>query len=150
MPVTRCLLALEKRQGGNVDHAGFSLSGVVGLRAQDTQSVAGDHQFLVGGDDVATDPRSFSRDPSGALGIRLRVKLKAEPGQALRHGIADGRRVFADARREHEGVDALHCRPQHPGEKSDSVDEIVERELGARVRTRRAGLSRHCSRPTSP
>ena len=106
------------------------------MRAQDTQSVAGDHQFLVGGDDVAGDPRSLSRDAPGALGIRLRVKLKAEPGEALRHGIANGWRVLADAGGEHEAVDAAHGGRQHPGEESDAVDEIVERELGARVRTR--------------
>ena len=106
------------------------------LRAQDTQSVAGDHQLLVGGNDVAGDARSLARDAARALGVRVGVELKTEPGEAPRHGLANGRRVLADACGEDEAVDAAHGRSQHAGEERDAVDEVVERELGARLRTR--------------
>ena len=103
------------------------------VAAQDTQSVAGDHQFLIGGNDVAGDARAWRRDAPGALGVRLWVKLKPEPGQAPRHGLADGRCVLADAGGEDEAVDAAHGRGEHPGEQRNAVDEIVEREFGAGV-----------------
>ena len=78
----------------------------------------------------------MARDAARALGVRLGVKLKPEPGEAPRHGLANGRRVLADAGGEDEAVDAAHGGRQHPGEERDAVDEIVERELGARLGAR--------------
>ena len=62
-----------------------------------------------------------------------RIELQAEPCQPPRDRLANGRRVLADPCREHEAVDAAHGRRQHPGKQRDAVDEIVERQLGARI-----------------
>ena len=71
-----------------------------------------------------------------ALGVRLGVKLEPEPGKPLCYGLANGWRVLADASGEHEAVDAAHRGRKHPGEQRNAVDEIVERELCARIGTR--------------
>ena len=98
--------------------------------------MAGDHQLFVGGNDVAGDARSLARDAARAPGVRLGVKLEAEPGEAPRHGLTNGRRVLADAGGEDEAVDAAHGRSEHAGEERDAVDEVIECELGARIRAR--------------
>jgi hypothetical protein len=97
--------------------------------------VAGDHQFLVGGNDVASDPRSIGGDPPGSLCIGFGIKLEAKPGEPRCHGFTNGRRVLTDARGKDEAIDAPHRGREHPGKESDAVDEIVEREFGARVGT---------------
>ena len=55
------LLALEQWQGRKINHVGFSSSSIA-LSAQDGERVAGDHQLLVGGDDVTSDARAGTRD----------------------------------------------------------------------------------------
>src|SRR6185437_8294560 len=86
------------------------------LRAQDTQRVAGNHELLVRGNDVAGNVRARSRDAPLARGVRLGVKLKPEPRKPSRHGFADGRRVLADAGGKHEAVDTAHRCRKHAGE----------------------------------
>src|SRR5262245_33982866 len=79
-----------------------------GLRAQHTQSMAGDHQLLVGGNDVAGDARSLARDRPLALCIAFGVKFKAEPRQTLPCCLANCRGVLADSGGEDEAVYAAH------------------------------------------
>ena len=95
--------------------------------------MAGDHQFLVGRDDVARDARAFARDARTAFGIRLSVELEPEPGEALDDGFANAGRVLADAGGENHAVDAAHGRCEHPRRKGDAIDEMVERKLGPRI-----------------
>ena len=95
--------------------------------------MAGDHQFLVGRDDVAGDARAFPRDARTAFGIRFSVELEPEPAEALDDSFANAGRVLADARGENQAVDAAHGRCEHPRRKGDAIDEVVERKLGARI-----------------
>ena len=68
-----------------------------------------------------------------ARGVGCGIEVQAEPGQPSRDGLANGRRVLADASREHEAVEPLHGGRQHPGEERDPVGEVVERQLRPRV-----------------
>ena len=69
------------------------------------------------------------------LAFACGIELKAEPGEAPRHGLANGGCVLADAGGEHEAVDAAHGGREHAGEERNAIDEIVEREFGARDRS---------------
>src|SRR5262245_28936467 len=97
------------------------------------ERMAGDHQFLVGRDDVAGDARAFARDAWTAFGIRLSVELKPEPAEALDDRFANAGRVLADSGRENQAVDAAHGGCEHPRRKGDAIDEMVERKLGAGI-----------------
>ena len=93
----------------------------------------GNHQLLVGRDDVAGDPRPLARNLELALRVRLGRQLEAKPRESLGDRRADGRRVLSDPRREHEAVDAAHGGGKHSGKQRDAVGEIVERKFGARI-----------------
>jgi hypothetical protein len=96
-----------------------------GLPVQDPQRVSGDHQFLVGGNDVASEPRSFARNPPGALGVRLRIKIEVEPGQR--------RATTSRMAGAFSPIPAVNTKPSMPFmaaatipvNSGDAVDEIV-------------------------
>ena len=69
--------------------------------------MAGDHQLLVGGDDVTSNARPGTRDEHLSTGICLGVEIETEPGQAPGHRLANGGCVLADAGREDEPVDTI-------------------------------------------
>ena len=95
--------------------------------------MASDHELFIGGDDVAGHARSWTGDQLFARSIGLSIQFQAEPLKPLRHGLPDCRCIFADARREDERVNAAHRGDEHPGEKGNPVDEVIEREPGVRV-----------------
>jgi hypothetical protein len=62
------------------------------------------------------------------FGILGRIKHNAEPSKFLGNTGTETDRMFADPRREHEGVDPLQCGGEHACIKAHAVDEIVNRE----------------------
>ena len=88
------------------------------------------------GIDIDGDAAVRPRDQRSARRVGGRIELDAEPGQLLGDARPHGRRVLADAGREHEGVEPAERRRQHAGVEADAIDEIVERERGPRIGAR--------------
>src|SRR6266446_1484895 len=95
-----------------------------------------DHQLLVRRHDKNGNPAFRPRSERFASCIRRRVKNDAKPSKCLRDAGADGWRIFANAGREHEGVEPAEGSREHPGIEPDAVDEIVDSESRARIGAR--------------
>src|SRR5690606_28623331 len=93
-------------------------------------------QFLVGRDGVDRDPAAIRGYARAAGAIGGMIERDAEPGRPLAHARADLGRALADARREHEAIEAA----QDCGERAELTayppDEQIDRGPGARVVTR--------------
>src|SRR5215467_11045129 len=100
------------------------------------QGMARDHEFLIGRNDVETDATISCGDRRGGCRIGLRIELAPKPGERLHDACSEGRRVLADSRGEHEGVEPPEGGSQQACMEPDPIDEIVEREARLRVGTR--------------
>jgi len=63
-----------------------------------------DHGFLIGGDDAHLDRAVAGADSINTSRIGHVVETQPKPGQARAYGRTNGRRVFADARGEHQPI----------------------------------------------
>src|SRR5215831_3283744 len=97
--------------------------------------MARDHEFLIGRNDVETDTTISCGDRRGGCRVGLRIERAPKPGERLYDTRSEGRRVLADSRREHEGVEPPEGRSQQACMESDPIDEVVEREARMRVGT---------------
>src|SRR5215469_1443723 len=100
------------------------------------QGMARDHEFLIGRNDVETDATISCGDRRGGCRIGLGIERAPKPGERLHDACSEGRRVLADSRSEHEGVEPPKGRSQQACLESDPIDEEVEREPRMRVGTR--------------
>ena len=112
-----------------------------------------DHQLFVGRDDVDARSRCRARYQRSSRGIGGSVELDAKPGKLLGDAARIAGRVFADAGGENKRIESAERRRQHPGCKSDAIDEIVDGKL--RASDRRFDCSSRMSllmpdRPFSP
>src|SRR6516225_4099518 len=103
---------------------------------QQRQGMARDHELLVGRNDVETDATIARGDRRGGCRIGLRIEFASEPGELLHDACTEGRRVLANSRREHEGVEPPKGGSQQACMESDPLHQVVEREPGLRVGTR--------------
>jgi hypothetical protein len=95
-----------------------------------------DHQFLVRRHDEEHNPALRPRNERFGLRISRRVENGAEPCKLLRDAGTHHRRVFANSRRENEGLEPAQCGRQHSGIEPYAVNEVVEGELRAGIRAR--------------
>ena len=94
--------------------------------------MTGDHQLLVGRDDIEGDAAVRARD-HGPVRVRLQIELGPEPSEVLGDSHAHRRRVLADPGREHEAVDPAERCGEPAGLEADAIREIIEREASARI-----------------
>jgi hypothetical protein len=84
-----------------------------------------DHQVLIGANDPHLDAAAVPRNQRFIPRIALRTKLDAEKVQSVANPLSDERRVFADARGEHERVQAAQSR----GEGADPLPRLVTKQV---------------------
>ena len=94
--------------------------------------MTGDHQFLVGRDDIKGDAAVWARD-HGPVRVRLQIEFGPEPSEVLGDSRAHRRRVLADPGGEHETIDSAERRSEPAGLEADAIREIIKRKAGARV-----------------
>src|ERR1700752_2033999 len=105
------------------------------MLAHGMERVPSNNQLLVGWNAVASNARPLARNQQFTSCIRLRRNCEAKPRQAPHYRFADGWRILADARREHEAVDAAHSGRQHSRKECNPVDEVIQSQLRPLVRT---------------
>src|SRR5262249_58099588 len=86
--------------------------------------------------DVEADATISCGDRRGGCRIGLGIERAPKPGELLHDARTEGRRVLADSRSEHEGIEPPEGRSQQACLESDPIDKIVEREARLRVGTR--------------
>src|ERR1044072_5879652 len=104
---------------------------------QQRQGMLRNHQFLIRRYDIDGDATGLRRYQARMSGILGGIECHAEPAELLCHTSADAARVFADAGREDEGIEALKRSGEHAGVETDAIGEVIDRELrlwiGARL-----------------
>src|SRR5271155_3652382 len=116
-------------QNGHRESGSVSLAG----DARRPHRVLGDHEFLVGRDDEDDRRRMLGADDLDVGAVRFGVEMDSHPFHSLEHRFADLPRVFADARREDDGFDAVDGRGKSGEFASDTGDEIGDRVPGRRA-----------------
>ena len=111
-----------------IDHARFSLSWVEAVLAQRRERVARDHQFLVGRNDIARDPRCLARDQRLALAHwpRDRARRPARRAAAPRASRMAGAFSPMPAVKTKPSMPPIAAASMPVAER-DPVDEIIER-----------------------
>ena len=117
---------------------------------EDFNRVAGDHRFLVGGDDEHAHARALGGDHLSGGAVRGAIQFDADPLHAFQHALAHAPGVLADAAAEHHGVEALQHRRQAAEFAADAEDEIFDRLLPPPARPTPPARACRATRRTGP
>ncbi|ABA53469.1 hypothetical protein BURPS1710b_A1059 [Burkholderia pseudomallei 1710b] len=112
---------------------------------QHRRRIPRDHLLLVGRHDEHRDAAPVAADGLRIARVRVRIELDAEPAQPLAYRRARLRLMLADARREHERVEAAERRREPRGLARDPEREQFERvaRAGRRIGEQRARVAAH-------
>src|SRR5208337_1277843 len=109
------------------------------LRLQKRPAMERDHQIFIRRNDPGGRLATLSCDPRPALGVGRLVDLEPEPGRLLAHPPADLRGVLADARREHERIEAAKRGCERAQFPADAVNEKIDGFLRVGICARKQG-----------
>src|SRR5271169_6909148 len=98
--------------------------------------VAGNHQILVGLDDIGGDTASRHADAPTVLAVGCLVELQAQPAACPADGAANRYRILADAGGKDDAVDASERSRERADLTSRAVIKHLERKACERLPTR--------------
>src|SRR6516162_637079 len=94
--------------------------------------MAGNHQVLVGLDNISGDAAPGCADAWPVLAVGCFVEFQAQPAASTADGAANGDSVFANTRGEYDAIEAA----QRCGERADLPGRTVVKHFEGKPRAR--------------